>query len=150
LAVFLIKEKDKGLQKLTEISNLLLQSGIEIVSLEKRHLDLNEAVFLQSRIVNNTQKLMSAESTSMPRSSQIKMGTTNQLLLNKISEVNPYLVERMTRQQEQELLKTKDKHSSHLPQVAPPSFKSPEKSVRAASKSKSPQASNPQGSPQVT
>jgi hypothetical protein len=93
LAVFLIKEKDKGLQQLTEISNLLLQSGIEIVSLEKRHLDLNEAVFLQSRIVNNTQKLMSAESTPMPQSSQIKMGTTNQLLLNKISEVNPYLVE---------------------------------------------------------
>ena len=93
MAVFLIKEKDKGLQQLTEISNLLLQSGIEIVSLEKRHLDLNEAVFLQSRIVNNTQKLMSAESTPMPQSSQIKMGTTNQLLLNKISEVNPYLVE---------------------------------------------------------
>jgi phosphotransferase system IIA component len=97
LAVFLIKEKDKGLQNLTEISNLLLHSGIETVSLEKRHLDLNEAVFLQSRIVNNTQKLMSAESTLLPRSSQIKMGTTNQLLLNKISEVNPYLVERMTR-----------------------------------------------------
>jgi hypothetical protein len=78
LAVFLIKEKDKASQNITEISNLLVHSGIETVSLERRHLDLNEAVFLQSRIVNSTQKLMSAESTTpLPRGSQIKMETTN-------------------------------------------------------------------------
>ncbi|MFN9899098.1 MAG: hypothetical protein ACK55Z_09975, partial [bacterium] len=59
-------------------------------------------------------------------------------MLNKISEVNPYLVERITRRQEQELLKTKDKHTSHLPIITPPQFKSPKKSVRSASNRKSP------------
>lgn len=54
LAVFLIKNKEKASFNVSGISHMLLESGIEVVTLKKRELDYREAVFLQSRVVQNT------------------------------------------------------------------------------------------------
>lgn len=51
----------------------------------------------------------------------IKHDTSNQLLTSKLSEINPYLVERFVSQQERELMQRKVKPTQNQPYVTPPS-----------------------------
>jgi len=78
LAVFLIKDPKTANYNVSGISNMLAESGIEIVSLTRRELDYTEAVFLQSRIVESTQKLIDEQDFNPDRrSSRIKNDTAN-------------------------------------------------------------------------
>lgn len=54
----MIKDPKTANYNVSGISNMLAESGIEIVSLTRRELDYTDAVFLQSRIVESTQKLI--------------------------------------------------------------------------------------------
>lgn len=60
LAVFLINDKQKGIENISEIVQLLTHTGIEIVSLQKRFIGPEEGFYLRNRIIGSTQKLLGA------------------------------------------------------------------------------------------
>lgn len=52
----MVKEDAKGDQNITEISRLLDDAGLEIVSLNQRFLDAEETFFLRNRIISSATK----------------------------------------------------------------------------------------------
>lgn len=70
----MIKDKEKLVENITELSHLLDNAGVETVSMQSRNLDMKEAIFLQSRIVRGTEQLVKQDEFN-PEKSSIKHNT---------------------------------------------------------------------------
>lgn len=77
---------------------------------------------MQNRIVTSTQKLISnqldEQSLNLQRETEIKRNSNlNQLAIDRLGEINPFLIELITKQKEQDILRMKNKFTGHLPNV---------------------------------
>lgn len=101
----MVKEDAKGEQNITEISRLLDDAGLEIVSLNQRFLDAEETFFLRNRIISSATKQLEAEAglgfTRPQKESSIKtMGQIDVLNMTNLAQANPLQLAKVTKLKE--------------------------------------------------
>jgi hypothetical protein len=116
LAAFLIKDEEKGTENVSEIGQLLMETGMEIISTTKRHITAEEAIYLRNQIVNSNERLISSKLHEVYIRSQKETdirtkGGMNPFALNKFGEMSPYMLEKLTKMKEQHLMKIKNKYA---------------------------------------
>jgi hypothetical protein len=58
MLAFQVRDETMQTQNMGELLSILKEEGLEVISLEKRELDIEEAIYLKSRMIGQSENLV--------------------------------------------------------------------------------------------